>query len=108
MKIKVGDIYWLKLESKVEHPHVVIKVNKTSVVVCAITTNRKKVSFPGNVVLDLNEGNLDKLSIVEVSKVFTVDSKTLINYIGSLNKNRVNQILKGIEFIKRSFLDRNF
>lgn len=106
-KIKLGDIYWLAIESTLLHPHVVIQVGDLpdTFLVCAVTTNMKKANMPGNILLEIGEGNLEKQSIVEVYKTHVVHSEKLINYIGSLSEARVAEILNGIKFINRSFLD---
>jgi len=104
-RIKLGNIYWLKTENDIAHPHVVIKLDHEKVTVCAITTNAKKVNMPGNVVLDLGEGNLDKQSIVEVSKVITLDESQLTQLIGTLSEHRVIEILKGIRFLENTYFN---
>ena len=105
MIINQGDVYWLKLKEPAgyPHPHVIIQedvVNHT-VVVCALTTNIKRVNIPGNVLLEAGEANLLKQSIVVVSQVSTVEKAQLGEYIGSLTKERVDQILAGMRFIQR-------
>ena len=83
--INQGDIYWLQLddasglEAGIAHPHVVVQENVFnhsrihSVVVCALTSNIKRASIHGNVVLEVGEANLPKPSVVEASKVSTVN-----------------------------------
>lgn len=113
MEIHQGDIYWVVLaepqgpESGIPHPHVVVQednINRSrthSVVVCALTTNRKRISQPGNVLLEAGEANLPRQSVVEVSKLSTVDKAQLGEFIGSLTRPRIDQILAGIRFIQR-------
>lgn len=101
--INLGDIFWLKTENDIAHPHVVIKL--TPIKLVATTTNVKKASMPGNVVLDLNEGNLEKQSIVEVAKVVQVDESQLTQHIGTLNQLRINEIIKGIEFLNNTYFN---
>jgi mRNA interferase MazF len=113
MEIHQGDIYWIALtgaqssQPGIPHPYVIVQddiLNRSrihTVVVCAITTNRKRVSLPGNVLLEAGEANLPRQSVVEVSKLSTVDKAQLGEYIGSLSKERVEQILSGIEFLQR-------
>jgi mRNA interferase MazF len=108
MTINQGDIYWVALndpresEAGITHPHVVIQENVVNrsrintVVVCALTTNMKRVSIPGNVLLEPGEANLPRQSIVAVSQVSTVDKTQLGEYIGSLSAERVRQILAGL------------
>jgi mRNA interferase MazF len=62
--------------------------------------------MPGNLILDIGEGNLQKLSIVEVSKQLTINRSQLKEYIGTLSKKRVEEIINGIGFINRSFLNQ--
>ncbi len=116
--INQGDIYWLQLEEstglplEIRHPYVVIQDNVFNhsrihtVVVCALTSNLKRANFPGNVLLEVNEANLPKQSVVEISKVSTVDKAQLGEYIGSLTEQRITQILAGMRFLQLSFFSR--
>ena len=77
--INQGDIYWVDLGDPtgsgpaLMHPHVVIQNNVfnrsciRTVVVCALTSNLKWASAPGNVLLEPSEANLPKQSVVNVS-----------------------------------------
>lgn len=113
MKIHQGDVFWILLESpggfeaSYSHPHVVIQDNIFNhsrihtVVVCALTSNKKRASLPGNVSLEWGEANLPMPSVVEVSKITTVDKTQLGDYIGSLSQERIDQILAGIRFLQK-------
>ena len=113
MAVNQGDIYWVSLEEPsgsepgYPHPHVVIQdnvINRSrinTVVVCALTTNLKRANAPGNVLLEAGEANLPRQSIVVVSQVSTVAKAQLGEYIGSLTKQRINQILAGMRFLQR-------
>lgn len=109
MIVNQGDIYWLPLdkpngpESVIPHPHVVVQDNSLihTVVVCALTTNIKRANIPGNVLLEVGEANLPRQSIVVVSQVSIVEKSQLGEYIGSLNKERMDQILSGMRFVQR-------
>lgn len=119
MSINQGDIYWIQPEgpngsgSTIPHPYVVIQdhiLNHSrieTVVVCAITSNLKRAKAPGNVLLEVNEANLPKQSVVEVSKVSTVDKTQLGAYIGTLSEQRVHQILAGMRFVQKLVDSRN-
>lgn len=48
--------------------------------VCALTSNIKRANTPGNVLLETGEANLPRQSVVEVSKVSTVDKIQLGEY----------------------------
>jgi mRNA interferase MazF len=113
MVVNQGDVYWVTLnepdgsEPGYRHPHVVIQddvINRSRVhtlVVCALTTNLKRVNIPGNVLLEAGEANLPKPSVVVVSQVSTVDQAQLGEFIGSLPQARVDQILAGMRFLQR-------
>ena len=117
--INQGDIYWLRFDaghspqSDIPHPYVVIQENVlnhsrlATVVVCALTSNLKRASYPGNVLLEADEANLPRQSVVEISKVAAVAKIRLADYIGSLNEQRVQQILAGMRFQQVSFFNRD-
>ena len=111
MVINQGDIYWVELEEPsgsepgYSHPHVVVQNNVfnaskiNTVIVCALTSNLKRAQAPGNVMLEQNEGNLTKQSVVLVSQIFTVDKLQLGKFIGKLSEQRVRQILEGLNLL---------
>lgn len=99
----IGQIYWLVSASGVKHPHVVIEVKDKDVVVCEITSNLQKAHLPGNVFLDANEANLEKDSVVEVSKQSTTDVSDLGEFVGELSATRMEEISAGIKFVTKSF-----
>src|SRR6266516_2272831 len=111
MVISQGDVFWVELGTPVgsapgyQHPHVVIQNNLfnqrriNTVVVCALTSHLKRATAPGNVLLDLKEADLPKRSVVIVSQIFTVDKTQLGEYIGTLSRKRVRQILDGVKLL---------
>ena len=111
MVIQQGEVYWIDLGDPTgstpgyKHPHVVIQNNIfnqsriNTVVVCALTSNLKRATAPGNVLLDEGEGNLPKQSVVNVSQIFTVDKRDLEEKIGMLSRKRVMEILSGIQLV---------
>jgi mRNA interferase MazF len=112
-----GDIFWLapqassgsELASGSAHPHVVVSedvFNQSRVhtlIVCALTSNLKRSSEPGNVLLDIGEGDLPKQSVAVVSQLSSVPKSSLGEYVGSLAQSRVEQILDGQRFQQASF-----
>jgi mRNA interferase MazF len=78
----------------------------TTVVVCALTSNLHRANEPGNVLLEVGEGNLPKQSVVVVSQVSSVAKARLGERIGSLSDVRVDQILAGLRFQQVSFFGR--
>lgn len=111
MEIKQGDVFWVDLEEPFgsepgyRRPHVVIQnhVPATSgidtVIVCALTSNLKHARSPWNVLLKKGEANLPKQSVVNVSQIYTVDKRDLVEKIGTLSRQRVRQIFHGIRMI---------
>ena len=111
MVINQGDTFWVDLgepsasEPGYRHPHVVIQNNVfnrsriNTVVVCALTSNLKLAKSPGNVMLEKGEANLPKQSVVNVTQVFTVNKRDLVEKIGALSRKRVNQILEGLQLV---------
>ncbi len=111
MVINQGDIYWVYLGEPIgsgpayRHPHIVIQNNVfnrsriNTVVVCALTSNVKRAKAPGNVLLEKVEANLPKKSVVNVSQTFTVDKRFLDEYIGTVSKARMREILAGVKLV---------
>ena len=111
MVINQGDIYWIELdepkgsEPGYSHPHVVVQNNVfnaskiNTVIVCALTSTIKRAEAPGNVLLEKEEANLSKQSVVLVSQIFTVDKSQLGEFIGTLSERRVKQIIEGIYLV---------
>ncbi len=114
-----GDLYWIAPDdargppSGYAHPHVVVQEDVLNhsrietVVVCALTTHLGKAHEPGNVLLEPDEGDLPKQSVVVVSQILSVDKARLGERIGRLSEARVEQILDGLRFQQRSFFERS-
>lgn len=111
MVINQGDLLWIDLDVPsgsspgYRHPHVVVQNNLfnrsriNTVVVCVLTSNLKRADAPGNVLLSEGEANLSKQSVVNVSQIFTVDKKDLVEKIGTLSSRRMREILDGIHLL---------
>ena len=78
----------------------------TTVVVCALTSNLHRATEPGNLLLEVGEGNLPQQSVVVVSQVSSIEKTRLGERIGSLSAARVEQILAGLRFQQASFFAR--
>ncbi|RKH18914.1 type II toxin-antitoxin system PemK/MazF family toxin [Corallococcus sp. CA047B] len=116
--IHQGDLFWMESDESrgsippIPHPHVVLQedvFNRSrihTVIVCALTSNLKRANEPGNVLLDVGEGNLPRQSVLVVSQVSSVEKSRLGEYIGSLSGERVQQVLAGMRFQQASFFDR--
>lgn len=116
MNIRQGDIFWVDLgepgesepgesEPGYRHPHVVVQNNVfnksriNTVVVCALTSNLKMAEAPGNVLLKNGEGGLPKDSVVNISQIVTVNKFDLVEKIGALSRQRIDQIIDGIRLL---------
>ena len=111
MKIKQGDIFWIDFGEPqgsapgYRDPCIVIQNNVfnesriASVVVCALTSNLKRVHAPGNVIIRKGEGNLTKDSVVNISQIATVDKTDLVEKIGSLSILKIADIIDGVKLL---------
>lgn len=117
-RINRGDLFWIRPDDSrgpagaYSHPHVVVQEDAfnhsriTTVVVCALTSNLHRANEPGNVLLDVGEGDLPEQSVVVVSQVSSVEKVCLGERIGALSDERVEQILAGLRFQQASFFRR--
>ncbi|HEY3567170.1 MAG TPA: type II toxin-antitoxin system PemK/MazF family toxin [Thermoanaerobaculia bacterium] len=106
--IRQGDVYWFDFGTPSGsgpgflRPCVVMQndaFNESSintVVVCALTSNLRRARVPGNVLLDKGEAGLPERSVVVVSQLFTVDKGDLLDKIGTISAEHVEQVFEGI------------
>jgi mRNA interferase MazF len=111
MVIKQGEIYWVDLgeptgsEPAYRHPHIVVQNNlfnasqMSTVVVCSLTSNLIRAGSPGNVLLKKGDANLPKKSVVNISQIYTVNKSDLIEKIGSVSSNKMDQIIDGMKLL---------
>lgn len=109
--IRQGEVFWVDFGEPegsgpgYRRPAVVVQNNVfnasriRTVVVCALTTNLQRTEAPGNVLLVPGEADLREQSVVNVSQVFTVNKRDLIEKIGALSNERVREILDGINLL---------
>jgi mRNA interferase MazF len=102
-----GDIYWVKFGHSGDsgpsgkRPAVVIQndlLNKSNInttVVALLTSNRRLASVPGNIQLKKGIANFSKTSVVVVSQMSTVDKLRLLEKIGTLNKEKTQEVIEG-------------
>jgi len=113
MVIEQGEIYWVDLGEPsgsapgYRHPHIVVQndiFNRSrinTVVVCVITSNLKRAKIPGNVVIEKGEANMPKKSVVNVTQLYTVDKKDLVEKIGKVSEKKLRRILEGVSLVLR-------
>lgn len=109
--IRQGDIYWVDIdepygsEPGYRHPYVVIQNNVfnssaiKTVVGCMITSNLARAEAPGNVLLNVGEGNLPEQSVIQVSQIVTLDKSQMEEFVGTLSAKQVRQILNGVALV---------
>ncbi len=111
MVIRKGSVYWIDFSSPKgsepmgRRPGLVIqndvlndsKLN--TVIVVAITSTLKFGELPGNVCLRKGEANLPKKSVINMTQIKTVDKQSLTEKIGSLTKERIADVYKGIKLV---------
>lgn len=117
-RIYRGELYWVEPDDArgpappYAHPHVVVQEDVfnhariTTVIVCALTSNLHRADEPGNVLLDVGEGDLPQQSVVVVSQIDSIAKARLGPRIGALSEARVAQILDGLRFQQASFFRR--
>ncbi len=113
MVVLQGEVYWVELdepsgsEPGYNHPYVVIQNNVfnqsriKTVVLCALNSNLRRAQDPGNVALNQGEAGLTKVSVVQVSQLLTLDKSQLGDYIGTLSKSRIREILDGVQLVTK-------
>ena len=106
-----GEIWWANLPAPsgsgpgFRRPVIIIQSDafnksKINTIICAvITSNTKLANAPGNVLLSKNESNLSKESVINVSKIITLDKSILTECVGTVNKNKIKQIENGIKLV---------
>ncbi|MEP6756787.1 MAG: type II toxin-antitoxin system PemK/MazF family toxin [Chthonomonadales bacterium] len=106
--VSKGQVYWFDFGQVLGsgpgyvRPCVVIQseaANRSAirtVIVCLITSNLGIKGKGGNILLNVGEGNLPKESVANVSQVFTLDKEQLVDPIGQLSLERVDQIVNGV------------
>jgi len=109
--INQGEVYWIDVGEPIGsepgylRPYVVIQNDALNhsqiktVIVCALTSNLRRATGQGNVLLEAGEANLPEPSVVNVSQILTVDKADLSDRIGKLPLDRTRQILAGLILI---------
>lgn len=113
-QINYGDIFWVAADESIgsisgsPHPHVVVQGDVfnhsriATVVVCSLSSNLKRASEPGVVLLDAGEGGLERQSVVIASQVSSIPKSRLGDRIGSLSGLRVDQVIAALRFLQVS------
>ena len=109
--IRQGEVYWLDFGPSSgsapaeRHPCVVVQSDVfnssriATTVVCLITSNLDRAAAPGNVPLKKGDAHLPKPSVVNVSKVVTVDKADLEERLGKIPSPALNAVLAGLRLV---------
>jgi len=73
--------------------------NINTTVVSLITSKLKLAGVPGNVLLKKGMANLPKSSVVVVSQIATVDKSRLLEKMGTLPGNLIEEIVNGCRMV---------
>ena len=111
MVVLQGQIWWADLGEPrgsspgYERPVVVVQAdafNKTSintVIVAIVTKNIRLANMPGNVVLPKRFSGLESESVINATQLFTLDRGDLIEHMGTLPANKIDQISEGLRLV---------
>lgn len=111
MVVLRGQIWWADLGEPrgsspgYERPVVILQsdsFNKTelnTVIVAIMTSNLRLAQMPGNVVVSMRTSGLESDSIINITQLFTLDRTDLIEYLGALPENKINQIGGGLRLV---------
>ncbi len=111
MVIRKGSIYWVDFspgkssEPLGRRPGLVIqsdvlndsKIN--TVIMLAITSTLKFGDLPGNVLLKRGEANLPRQCVVNVTQIKSVDKSSIKEKIGTLPKEKMVEVEKGLKLV---------
>jgi len=111
MVINRGEIWWADLPEPAgsapgfRRPVLIIQsdnFNKTNLktsIVAIITTNLDLAEMRGNVLLKKAQSDLPKESVVNITQLFTIDKRLLLEYIGTIPERKMEQIEKGLRLV---------
>ena len=110
-EIRQGDVYWFdvgpatgSVPAKI-HSCVIVQCDSfnrsqiATTLVCPITSNMERALSPGNVTLKKGDARLQKPSVVNVSKVVTIDRIELDERIGRLPSPALASVLMVLRLV---------
>lgn len=111
MVIKRGEIWWADLPEPIgsspgfPRPVLIVqsnsfnKTNLNTSIVALITTNLDLAEMKGNVLLKKNQSALPKDSVLNVTQIFTIDKRLLVEYVGAVSERKMEQVEKGLRLV---------
>ncbi|HUI78246.1 MAG TPA: type II toxin-antitoxin system PemK/MazF family toxin [Bryobacteraceae bacterium] len=109
--VRQGEVYWIdfgptgRSAPAERHPCVVVQsdlFNRSLIattVICLITSNQRRSQAPGNVRLQKGDANLPKASVVNVTRILTVDKAELTERLGRLPAAAIDAIANGLHLL---------
>jgi mRNA interferase MazF len=106
-----GEVWWLDFGEPLgsapgyRRPGLVVSSDRfnrsriSTVIVLAITSNRRLAAAPGNVAFASGTAGLPKDSVVNVSQVITLDRSLLTERIGRLAPEHVTGVERGLRLV---------
>jgi mRNA interferase MazF len=73
--------------------------NLNTVIMLALTTTMKFGELPGNIVLKKGEANVPKKGVINVTRIKSVDKKSIKEKIGTLPKKRMDEVHEGLRLV---------
>jgi len=111
MVIKRGEIWWADLPEPIgsspgfSRPVLIVqsdsfnKTNLNTSIVALITTNLDLAEMKGNVLFKKNQSDLPKDSVLNVTQIFTIDKRLLVEYVGAVSERKMEQVEKGLRLV---------
>ena len=111
MSIQRGELWWADLgeprgsEPAFRRPVLIIQADSfnrsriQTVIVAALTTNERLASAPGNVLVRAKRSGLRTTSVVNVSQISTLDRQFLLEKIGVLPANLLEEVDAGLRMV---------
>jgi mRNA interferase MazF len=108
-----GEIWWADLGEPrgsapaYRRPVVVVSSDRfnrsrlRTVIVAAVTSNRRLAVAPGNVALAPEDSGLDRPSVVNVSQLLTLDREVLEKRVGTLDAAALGAVESGLRLALR-------
>ena len=109
--VRRGDVWWVDFgeplgsEPGYRRPALVVSSDRfnrsriATVIVTAVTSNRRLASAPGNVELEAGAAELPKDCVVNVTQTLVVDRSRLTEPIGSLDTAHLRQVDDGLRLV---------
>lgn len=106
-----GEIWWASLPEPAgsgpgfRRPLLIVSANSfndsgiSTIVAAVVTSNLRLADAPGNVRLPVKGTGLAKVSVANVSQIFTVDKTFLTERIGRLNPRLLAEVDAGLRIV---------